>query len=491
MVSASSLDLVESFTGVDVLVVGESILDGWLAGPSLRLSREAPVPVVTVGETSLAAGGAANTAVNLAGLGARVRFLSVTGADADGMALRETLRERGVPDDLVLLDPGRRTLAKRRVLAGEQMLVRFDEGTSAPLAPRTEGVLLDRLDRLAGTVDLVVVSDYGCGLLSDAAVARLAALQRRDPRLLVVDARDPARWRDVGPTAVKPNAHEVVSLLDGVPLRGPDRAAAVEAAGERVLAAAGAHVAAVTLDTDGAVILERGRPPYRLYSAPVAHSQAAGAGDSFTAAFALALGRSADGPTAGELAVAAARVVLRRAGTCVCTADELRAALLDGGDAVVDLPRLSACVRAHRLRGRRIVFTNGCFDVLHRGHVTYLNRAKALGDVLVVGLNSDTSVRRLKGSDRPVNPAEDRAAVLSGLSCVDHVVVFEGDSPLDVLDVVRPEVYAKGGDYTTAMLPEAPHVRALGGEIVILPYLEDRSTTGILARIRAGTGGAR
>jgi D-beta-D-heptose 7-phosphate kinase/D-beta-D-heptose 1-phosphate adenosyltransferase len=147
-------------------------------------------------------------------------------------------------------------------------------------------------------------------------------------------------------------------------------------------------------------------------------------------------------------------------------------------------------VRAHRLRGRRVIVTNGVFDVLHRGHVTYLNQAKALGDVLVVGLNSDASVRRLKGPERPLNPAEDRAAVLSGLSCVDHVVVFDGDTSIDVLDVVRPDVYVKGGDYTPEMLPEAPHVEAIGAEIIILPYLEDRSTTGLVTRIRTGGQGS-
>jgi D-beta-D-heptose 7-phosphate kinase/D-beta-D-heptose 1-phosphate adenosyltransferase len=292
----------------------------------------------------------------------------------------------------------------------------------------------------------------------------------------------------VGAVAVKPNAGEVERLL-GRALPTDGRVETVEAAAAELLERSGAELVAATLDVDGGVLLERGRPAYRLWARPTAASQAAGAGDSFTAALALALGAGADAVVAGEIATAAAGVVCGRAATVACSADELRAALLQGaagGDVVLDLNRLGAVVRAHRLRGRRVIVTNGVFDVLHRGHVTYLNQAKALGDVLVVGLNSDDSVRRLKGSDRPLNPSEDRAAVLSGLSCVDHVVVFEGDTSVDVLDVVRPDVYVKGGDYTAEMLPEAPHVESIGGEIVILPYLEDRSTTGLVRRIRGG-----
>jgi D-beta-D-heptose 7-phosphate kinase/D-beta-D-heptose 1-phosphate adenosyltransferase len=320
-------------------------------------------------------------------------------------------------------------------------------------------------------------------------VRRVGELQRRHPAVLVVDARDPGRWRDVGALAVKPNAGELEALL-GRPLPTGERVAAVEAAADELLERTGAELVAATLDVEGGILLERDRPPYRLWARPTASSRSAGAGDSFTAALALALGAGADVVLAGELATAAAGVVCGRIGTAACTADELRAAVLHGAaaeGALLDLTRLGAVVRAHRLQGRRLIVTNGVFDVLHRGHVTYLNQAKALGDVLVVGLNSDASVRRLKGPERPLNPAEDRAAVLSGLSCVDHVVVFDADTSVELIDVVRPDVYVKGGDYTPEMLPEAPHVAALGGEVVILPYLEDRSTTGLVARIRAGS----
>jgi D-beta-D-heptose 7-phosphate kinase/D-beta-D-heptose 1-phosphate adenosyltransferase len=258
----------------------------------------------------------------------------------------------------------------------------------------------------------------------------------------------------------------------------------VLAAAERLPDATGAHIVAVTLDHEGAVVCERGRPPYRTYSRPAASVRACGAGDSFTAGLALALGTDADTPTAAEIASAAAAVVLARDGTSTCSAHDLREHLADAGARLEDAKRLAERLAFHKRQGRCVVFTNGCFDILHRGHVDLLNRAKALGDVLVVGLNTDDSIRRLKGTDRPVNRLEDRAQVLAALSCVDHLVAFDGETASDLLEVLRPDVYVKGGDYTQEMLPEAPVISRLGGVVRILPYLEDRSTSGIIARIR-------
>lgn len=485
------LPVLAGFVDLDVLVIGDAVLDGWLSGPSERLSREAPVPVVGVTETVLAPGAAANTAANVAALGARVRLLSLVGNDPDGALLRSTLRAAQVPDDDLLVAPGRRTLAKRRVLAGTQMLTRVDEGDDGPVEPEVAGRLSERLRQLVPLADVVVVSDYGAGVCGPVLRDVLARCQAADPRLLVVDAREPVRWSTVGATAAKPNAGELCSLLPGTRLfDGPrSRPEAVEAHAAALLAAAGVDVLAATLDTDGAVILERGRPPHRVYCEPAPHSLAAGAGDSFTAAFALALGCGASVPEAGELAAYAAAVVVRRPGTAACTAGELRHEVTNRStDGLLDLDALADAAAAYRRSGRRVVFTNGCFDVLHRGHVSYLNQAKELGDVLVVGVNSDASTARLKGPDRPVNPVEDRAAVLAGLSCVDHLVVFDGDTPADVLAVLRPDIYAKGGDYTAQMLSEAPLVERLGGQVRILDYLEDRSTSGILERVRSGHG---
>ena len=205
----------------------------------------------------------------------------------------------------------------------------------------------------------------------------------------------------------------------------------------------------------------------------------------------LAIAAGADVPAAGELASAAAALVVTREGTAVCGATALREALSGSRRRLAGPEELAAQAGMHRQRGRRGVFTNGCFDILHRGHVAYLNRAKALGDVLVVGVNSDRSVRRLKGPDRPLNRLEDRMEVLGALSCIDHLVAFDADTPAELIEAARPEVFVKGGDYSPEDLPEAPLVERLGGKVVLLPYLEDHSTTAVIERIRTGPGSGK
>jgi D-beta-D-heptose 7-phosphate kinase/D-beta-D-heptose 1-phosphate adenosyltransferase len=240
------------------------------------------------------------------------------------------------------------------------------------------------------------------------------------------------------------------------------------------------------------VFFEHGRPPYRTYARPTASVRTAGAGDTFVAALGLALGAGADLAAAAELASAAAGVVVGKDGTAVCSAAELRAAVAPADRVVSDLVTLAARLDAHRRAGRRIVMTSGCFDILHRGHITFLNAAKALGDVLVVALNTDAGVRRLKGGGRPINGLDDRAHVLAALSAVDLIVPFDEEVPIAPVRAVRPDVFVKGGDYAVERLPEAAAVEAGGGVVCILPYVEDRSTTSIIERIHArGTGAAR
>lgn len=477
--------LLDRFTGLRVVVVGEAMLDAYLEGGAARLSAEAPVPVVAVEERRLLPGGAANTAANVRTLGADVTLLSAIGDDREGRLLREALGAHGVASASLLTEEARATQAKTRVVAAGHMLLRFDGGSIEPLGRDAEDALVDRLVGAAAAADAILVSDYGYGILTPRVVATLARLQREEERVLVVDSKDLRAFREAGVTAVKPNFRQALGLLGASDRSGP-RPELIAAEGERILTETGARIAAVTLDSEGALVLERGRDPYRTYARRHADARAMGAGDTFAATFALALAAGADTPAAAELASAAAGVVVAKDGTACCRADELLAAITGEGKVVADRERLAAVVARHRQEGRRIVFTNGCFDLLHRGHVTYLSRAKTLGDVLVVGLNSDESVARLKGPDRPLNPLADRAHVLAALSCVDLVAPFPEETPERLLEAVRPDVFVKGGDYTRAMLPEAPLVERLGGRVELLPYVEDRSTTGIIERIRDG-----
>jgi D-beta-D-heptose 7-phosphate kinase/D-beta-D-heptose 1-phosphate adenosyltransferase len=482
--STVSADLLAGFGDLRVLVIGEAMLDSYLHGAAERLSREAPVPIVSLERRDDAAGGAANTAVNVGRLGATVRLLSVVGEDAEAERLRAALRDNGVDDGDLLSRPGQATLAKHRVIAADQILVRFDSGSTDPVDVETEAELIGRVRDAWPDFDAVVVSDYGYGVVTAAVIDAVADLQKQMPRTLIVDARDLSRHQRVAATAVKPNYGEACRLLGERERSEPrSRAAQMASQGPRLLELTGARIAAVTLDTEGAFIFERGRPPYRTYARPQNHSRCAGAGDTFVSALALALAAGAGTPAASELASAAAAVVVAKDGTSACSADELRASLLVGVKRVDGAEKLAARIAFERARGRRIVFTNGCFDILHRGHVTYLNRAKALGDILVVGVNSDASVRRLKGESRPINLLDDRVGVLEALSCVDLVVPFSTDTPIDLIRRIQPDVYTKGGDYTIDRLPEAEVVERFGGVVQILPLVDDRSTSRIIERV--------
>lgn len=477
--------LIDTFHSIKVAVVGDAMLDSYLHGMSERLCREAPVPVVNVTNHEYVPGGAANTAVNLSSLGAEVHFLSIIGNDHEGQILLEHLAASGVNIENMITSPRRWTIAKQRVLADSQMIVRYDQGSTKKIDREDEDTLIERMGNLFGMYHLWVISDYGYGILTPNVIQALTLMQDNDPRLIVVDSKHLTSYRSVHVTAVKPNYSEATELLGLDKIQGTnERVIQIAAHGSEILELTGAQIAAVTIDEAGSVIFERDRLPYRTYAKPAAHSMAAGAGDTFVAAFALALAANSSTESAAEIAQAASTIVVGKDGTSACYTDELHNIFSSGQKKLTDAFQIAARIAAYKRENKRIVFTNGCFDILHRGHVTYLNRAKHLGDVLVVGLNSDESVQRLKGPDRPINSLDDRADVLAALSCVDHIVPFSEDTPHELIKLILPDVFVKGGDYSVNTLPEAELVREIGGTINILPYVDDQSTSGIIERIK-------
>jgi D-beta-D-heptose 7-phosphate kinase/D-beta-D-heptose 1-phosphate adenosyltransferase len=475
------VELLERVAGLRILVLGEAMLDVYLEGETTRLSREAPVPVVDVRERHDVPGGAANAAANLVALGAEPVLLSVIGADHEAMLLRAALARHDVCCDGVVTDIARNTLTKTRLTSGRHIVIRYDEGTTAPLDAVIEQELCRTLALEAPMCDAIVVSDYSHGVVTPAVIQTLAELQRDDPRLLVVDAKRPQLYESCRVFAAKPSWDIAAGLL-GVDVGVESRVEIALTQGDRLLEILGARAAAVTLDGEGVVLLEQGAGPYRIHAQRAPSAQTAGAGDTFTVAFAAGLAAGGSTHAAAELAAAAAAVAVERDGTSACTSLELRTRLGGGAEVAADLRSLSTKLAPLRRLGRRIVLTCGCFDLLHRGHVTYLARAKALGDVLVVGVNTDDGVRRLKGLERPLNGLDDRVHVLAALSCVDYVVAFDEDTPEQLVAGLRPDVYAKGGDYTRERLPEAALVERLGGRVEILPYIVDRSTTRLIER---------
>jgi D-beta-D-heptose 7-phosphate kinase / D-beta-D-heptose 1-phosphate adenosyltransferase len=482
-------ELVRDWSGRQVVVVGDVVLDQWRFTDPQRLCREAPAPVVTLRRQEDAPGGAGNTAVNLAALGARPVLIAPLGDDDAGDRVRTGLTAAHVTDRTVTVQEYR-TRMKRRVVAADQILFcEEDADAAAPPPARAVRDMIRALDAVLPAGDapgpVVVICDYGLGALSGP-VRRWLVSHRDAFALVVLDAHDLSRWTGLAPTVVTPSYAEAAPLLAPA---GPDedRETVVLGHGRRLLNATGARIAAVTLDAAGAVVLTAEGDVVRTRARPAPAGHTVGAGDAYVAAMALALAAGGDVPAAAELAQLAAGATVAGLGTCVCGRAEILAAVGAAPEepAVVDAAALVELVRRHRERGARIVFTNGCFDVLHRGHVGYLTEARRLGEVTIVAVNSDASVRRLKGPQRPVNLLEDRVAVLAALSCVDYVVVFEEDSPTALLEAIRPDVYVKGGDYPPELVPEAPLVRRLGGEVRTLGYVPDRSTSATIERIRS------
>lgn len=477
--------LIEQFPNYTIAVIGDAMLDCYFHGASHRICQEAPVPVVEIQQRESLPGGAANTAVNVSSLGGQVIFLSVIGRDAEGDLLIRTLQEHGIDTGRVQREAGRSTLAKNRILANEHMIVRFDQGSTQPLEPAVERKLIRGLREVFPKVDALIISDYDYGILTPAVIQAVTELQAQHTKVIVVDSKKIPRYAGVGVTAVKPNFEEAAALLRQTLNRtNGSRPDVILQHGDQILEFSGAQIAAVTMDENGALIFEHGHMPYRTYAKPAPNSSATGAGDTYISTLTLALAAGADTPAAAELASAAASVIVQKAGTSACYREDLIAYFTENDKLVTDAFVLAARVAASRRMGKRIVFTNGCFDILHRGHVAYLNKAKTLGDLLIVGLNSDESVRRLKGKTRPINSLEDRIQVLAALSCVDHIVPFEADTPIDLIRLIQPDIYVKGGDYSNKPLPEAPVVEQMGGKVEILPYVEDHSTSEVINRIR-------
>jgi D-beta-D-heptose 7-phosphate kinase/D-beta-D-heptose 1-phosphate adenosyltransferase len=479
--------LIAQFMGLRVLVLGDPMLDSYLRGSASRLCQEAPVPIAENCRRENFPGGAANAAANIRALGGLPILLAAVGQDHEAALLKECLGERQVSTNWLLEVPGRQTLAKHRVVAGTQVIVRYDQGTTSPLREAAETALLERLNMEFSLCDAVLISDYGYGGITPLIIERLAASQRKTERIIAVDSKDLSRYRHAGITVAKPNYRQAAMLLQ-LPTDGPtERAALVSTQKERLLQLTGALFIAVTLDRDGALVLTHDKPDHRVAARPVSESTTSGAGDTFLAALTLALAAGGDPNAATELAAAAADIVVRQEGTAVCGRDELRS-YFHPRQSATDLAAVSRVLEPDRRAGRRIVLTCGCFDIVHRGHITYLSQARRLGDLLVVGVNTDESIRRLKGPHRPINSLEDRLEVLRGLADVDHVVPFGEQTPHRLIEAVRPDIFVKGGDYTREKLPEATLVEELGGKIVILPFMDGRSTTGLIERIRRNDG---
>ncbi len=477
------INLINNFKRLKILVIGDAILDTYVKGNPDRVSREAPVLVFNVDEQEHQCGGAANTAINVATLGASSIYLTVLGKDANSKELIEILKKSKVNTEYILRDKSRVTIAKKRITSSSQILMRIDEGTTTEISKACENEMFNKVAELLPQLDAIILSDYGYGVITGSLISGIKKLAAAQHISIVVDARDLTRYKLLEALAVKPNYEEAIKLL-GIEKVSQNRPQQIMQFGKELHEITGAQKTVVTLDVDGVVLFEEGKTPYRILSVPQDNKNSIGAGDTFISAFAMGLALNAESFIAAEIAAAAAAVVVKKDGTVGCTNQELRSYFNTVPKYITSTEELTALVKDLRKNGKKIVFTNGGFDLLHKGHISILNKAREAGDVLIVGVNSDESIRKLKGAERPINSLEDRLTVLAGLQSVDYLIAFEEESPVQLIKAVHPDVFVKGGNYTENTIPEAPLLKKLNCEVKIVPYKEEHGTTQIINRIR-------
>lgn len=477
--------LVRGYKGRRCVVVGDVMLDVFERGRATRLAPDAPAPVLTNVDTTCSPGGAANVAANLSALGAEVALLTAIGDDPAGDQLLDKLEEGGIQTGSIVRVPGRATVVKKRLVADGATLARIDSGDKDPLRGAVEEDLAERAAALAESAEVVVASDYSGGTVTQKVADALSATGHE---CVLLDSKDPLRLRWQNLTAATPNHLEAQKALD-LPVEADPGRVDAEALGEALRREIGARAVAVTLAEKGAVVVDE-EVTVRLDGRRVADPDVNGAGDTFLAAFALALGGGGAGVRgAARLGVEAATLAVSHSGTAPVGMRELLQRL-PAEPTVGKFGGLEEELERVRRSGGKVVFTNGCFDLLHRGHLFLLREARKLGDLLVVGLNSDASARRIKGPDRPVMLEEDRVELLEALPCVDHVVVFDEDTPEVLIRRIKPGLHVKGGDHAGDRLAEESAVEEVGGEVVVLPLLPGRSASATIEHIRSSPGDA-
>ncbi len=467
-----------------IAVIGDFMFDRYVWGEATRVSPEAPVPVVHAHREEDRLGGAGNVVANLAELGAGVCCFGPIGNDPAGKRMVQDLNDLGACSTGMVVCEDRPTIQKIRVMARNQQMLRVDREEPQRIDTAAHESLLAAL--VTAEWDAVVLSDYAKGCLTPELVSEVVAEAKRRKVPCLVDPKSNDFSRYSGATLVTPNRSEAERAAG----KNLDDLTTLATEGEALRAAAGVDAMLVTLGAEGMFLIRQDQESLHLPTAARQVYDVTGAGDTVIAALAIAMAAGLEHDVAVRLANAAAGLAVAKVGTTAVGREELlhdlRASTPSGKVfATSDLDEVQAALAGFRREGRRIVFTNGCFDILHAGHVRYLTAARGLGDVLVLGLNSDASVKRLKGEDRPFNVLHDRAEVLAALECIDMVVPFEADTPELLIRDIQPDILVKGADWRGKGVAGAEFVEQNGGEVQFIDLLPGRSTTGLADRIRS------
>lgn len=498
MTTASTLlPLLEKLKGVKVLTVGDVMLDQFVYGEVARISPEAPVPVLSVRRRTFVPGGVGNVAANLCGLGASVRLVSVAGFDAARKTLDAVLADLPDLQPDLLTDPSRPTIQKDRFIGGAQQMLRVDDESTAPLSPAFEKDLIAACKEAAKDCQAIIISDYGKGVVSDGLLKALLGLGL--PVFIDPKGSDYVRYK--GARLVTPNRKELGDATNGMPTSSD---ADVVAAGKK-LQGLGIEAVLATRSGDGMTLLDGKSEPIHLRTQAREIFDVSGAGDTVIATTAAAFAAGADMVSAAALANVAAGIVVEKVGTAAIREEDLRKFLSEDSHGIdmmtagskgrtiaplLDWQAAREQAERWRARGLKVGFTNGCFDLVHQGHVMMLDKCRAGCDRLILGLNADESVARLKGAGRPVNNETARAAVVAALGSVDAVVIFghekaEADTPLELMKTIRPDMIFKGADYTVDTVVGADFVQSYGGRVVLIDLEEGHSTTNTIRKLAA------
>lgn len=481
--NASTAAIVERLAGVKVVVVGDVMLDRFVDGTVDRISPEAPIPVFSVTHETAMLGASGNVLRNLAVLGGEVLLSATIGDDDAGSEVRSLVTQEGQSADGLHVVPGRRTAIKTRYVAAGQQMMRADRETVENIPDEIADTIADAVERELRDAGVLLLSDYGKGVLTAALLQRLIDIARNIGRPVVVDPKGTDYARYAGASVVTPNRQELAAAT-GMPV---DDDASVLAACRFLIGASGVGAVLATRSEQGMTLADEKSVHHYPARAREVYD-VSGAGDTVAAAVAAALAAGTALGEAAQFANTAAGVVVGKVGTAVARPEEILAAAhedewFDAEAKVLPAAAAMERVAAWRRQGRRVGFTNGCFDLLHPGHVSLIAQARRNCDCLVVGLNSDASVARLKGEDRPVQNEASRAAVLASLADVDAVVVFGEDTPLELLRALKPDVLVKGADYTVEQVVGAEDVKGWGGEVVLADLLDGHSTTATIQRL--------
>lgn len=468
------MDRLRSYTP-RILVIGDLMLDHYLWGNCERISPEAPVQVVDIQKETTVLGGTGNVINNLLTLGAQVEVLSVIGKDKNGEELLEMLKTSGAIYSNIIKEDGRKTSKKSRIIASHQQIVRYDLESKEDIDTQSEVKLLENFTDIISGFDAVLLSDYGKGVLSDSLTCNLIEVAKKEKKFVLVDPKGEDYSKYKGATLITPNKKEA-SLASKINIKDEQ---SLLKAGEYLKNFCDLDYVIITLSEDGMVIF--GDEFTKIPTVAREVYDVTGAGDTVLASLGYALSCGLDIKESAYFATSAAAVVVGKLGSATVSLDEIDMYehSLRAGKADSKIKTKEQIVELLKgFKDKKVVFTNGCFDILHAGHVKYLEIAKSFGDMLILGLNSDASVKRLKGESRPINSSDDRAYVLSALESVSFVVEFEEDTPYGLIQAIQPDVLVKGGDYKGKEVVGSD----IAKEIRLVDFVEGKSTTNIIKR---------